>query len=174
MDFKVGSKVFYPTHGAGWIKDKKEIEFNGEKKMYFEFDFITSRITVSTPIDNLEMLNVRPVLSTKELKEHISKIKKTPTINPKTTDFNKLMDIFKKLEEEANIESTIETIQICNHVKKQREKDGRLIPVSIENELGRAISDVVGELAVSSGTKLETAAKTFEKITGQETKLSDF
>lgn len=171
MDFKVGSKVFYPTHGAGWIKDKKEIEFNGEEKTYFEFDFITSQITVSTPIENLEMLGVRPVLSSKEIKKHISSIKKKTTKDPKTTDFNKLMDIFKKLEEEANINSTVDTIRVCNHVKRQREQDGRLIPVTIENELSRAISDIVGELAVTSGVKLETAAKTFEKLSGQECKL---
>ena len=83
------------------------------------------------------------------------------------------MEIFKKLEGGANIESAIETIQYCNHVKKGREKDGRLIPVTIENELNRAINDIVGELAVSSSVKLFTAAKTFEKITGIETKIEE-
>ena len=92
--------------------------------------------------------------------------KKTPSKDPKTKDFNKLIEIFKKLADQATIESAIETIQYCNFVKKIREKDGRLIPVSIENELNRAIGDIVGELAVSSGTKFETAAKTFEKVTG--------
>jgi len=171
MDFKVGSKVFYPTHGAGWIKDKKKIEFNGEKKTYFEFDFITSRIRVSTPIENLGMLNVRHVLTPNEIKKYISELKKSPTKDPKTKEFNKLMDIFEDLEEKANIKSTIQTIQICNFVKKRREKDGRLIPVTIEKEQARAISDIAGELAVSSDTKLETAAKTFEKLSGIETKI---
>ena len=52
MDFEVGSKVFYPTHGAGWIKDKKEIEFNGEKKTYFEFDFITFPASFIIPFNS--------------------------------------------------------------------------------------------------------------------------
>lgn len=172
MSYKVGSKVFYPSHGAGWIRDKKEIEFNGEKKEYFEFEFVNNALTISTPIENLEKLGVRPVLSAKDIKTHIEVLKKKATKNPKTTDFNKLMDIFKGLEEGADVQSAIETIQICNHVKRQREKDGRLIPVTIENELARASADIIGELAVSSGVKLETAAKTFEKITGLETKLS--
>jgi RNA polymerase-interacting CarD/CdnL/TRCF family regulator len=172
MNLKIGSKVFYPSHGAGWIKQEKEIEFNGEKKQYFEFEFINSAITVSTPIENIENLSVRPVHSAESIKEKISVLKKKPTKDPKTSDFNKLMELFKKLESAADIESAIETIQYCNHVKKGRERDGRLIPVTIENELGRAINDIVGELAVSSGVKLETAAKTFEKITGLETKLS--
>ncbi len=173
MNFKIGSKVFYPSHGAGWVKQQKEIEFNGEKKQYFEFEFINSAITISTPIENIDNLSVRPVYSAKEIKDKISILKKKPTKDPKSTDFNKLMEIFKKLEGKADIESAIETIQFCNHVKKGREKDGRLIPVTIENELNRAIDDIVGELAVSSGVKLYTAAKTFEKITGLETKIEE-
>ncbi len=171
MNFKVGSKVFYPSHGAGWIKDQKEIEFNGNKKMYFEFQFVNSSITISTPLDNVNNLNIRNVFSAKEIKDKIAVLKKTPYKDPKTKDFNRLMEIFKKLENEATIESAIETIQHCNHVKREREKDGRLIPVSIENELARAMGDIVGEIAVTSNTKLETAGKTFEKITGLEAKM---
>ena len=115
------------------------------------------------------MLNIREVLSQKEIKEKIEILKKKSFKDPKTKDFNKLIEIFKKLENQANIESAIETIQYCNFIKREREKDGRLIPVSIENELSRAIGEIVGELAVSSGTKLESAAKTFEKITGINT-----
>ncbi len=173
MNFKIGTKVFYPSHGAGWIKQEKEIEFNGEKKQYFEFEFINSPISISIPIDNIDNLNVRAISSTKSIKEKISVLKKKSVKDPNTTDFNKLMELFKKLEQSASIENSIETIQVCNHIKKEREKDGRLIPVTIENELNRAINNIVGELAVSSGTKLYTAAKTFEKITGLETKIEE-
>ncbi len=173
MDFKVGSKVFYPSQGAGWIKNQKEIEFNGQKKLYFEFEFINSPISISTPLDNVNNLNIRDVESAKSIKEKITVLKKTPSKDPKTKDFNKLIEIFKKLEDQASIVSAIETIQYCNFVRKTREKDGRLIPVSIENELNRAVGDIVGELAVSSDTTLETAAKTFEKITGIEPDISE-
>lgn len=171
MEFKVGSKVFYPSHGAGWIRNKKEIEFNGNKKMYFEFEFINASITISTPLDNVQNLSIRNVFPSKEIKEKILVLKKNPYKDPKTKDFNKLMEIFKKLENQATIESAIETIQYCNFIKREREKDGRLIPVSIENELSRAMGDIVGELAVSAGVKLETAGKTFEKETGIEAKI---
>jgi RNA polymerase-interacting CarD/CdnL/TRCF family regulator len=49
MKLKVGSKVFYPSHGAGYIKREKEIEFNGEKKRYFEFELATNPLSISTP-----------------------------------------------------------------------------------------------------------------------------
>lgn len=171
MNFKVGSKVFYPSQGAGYIKEQKEIEFNGKKKLYFEFQFINSSITISTPLDNVDNLNIRPVLALKDIKEKITKLKKTPYKDPKTTDFNKLMEIFKRLESDATVDSAIETIQLCNHVKRGREKDGRLIPVSIENELSRAMGDIVGEMAISADIELEAAGKVFEKITGLEVKI---
>lgn len=76
MNFKIGSKVFYPSHGAGWIKGEKEIEFNGEKKRYFEFELITNLLSISTPVDNVDNLGIRPVLSKKEIVEKISILKK--------------------------------------------------------------------------------------------------
>ncbi len=82
------------------------------------------------------------------------------------------MEIFKKTESQASIESAIETIQYCNYVKREREKDGRLIPVSIENELARAMGDIVGEFSKPSNTKLERW-KAFEKITGIEAEFRD-
>lgn len=136
-----------------------------------EFEFINASITISTPLDNVNNLSIRAVFPSKDIKEKISILKKTPYKDPKTKDFNKLMEIFKKLEGQADIGSAIETIQYCNFIKREREKDGRLIPVSIENELARAMGDIIGELAVSAGLKLQTAAKTFEKVTGLEAKM---
>ncbi len=36
------------------------------------------------------------------------------------------------------------------------------------------MGDIVGEMSVSAGIKLETAGKTFEKITGLEAKMLEF
>lgn len=81
-------------------------------------------------------------------------------------DFNLMLNTFKELEESSSIESSIKIIQYCNHVKKVREKEGRLIPISIEKQLENAIRNIVGELAVSSGISLKTASKNFSDITG--------
>ena len=56
-------------------------------------------------------------------------------------------------------------------LKKSREKEGRLIPVSIEKQIENAIRNIVGELAVSSGTTLKTASLNFSKITGIEVNI---
>lgn len=172
MNLKVGSKVFYPLHGAGWIKEEKEIEFAGEKKKYFEFELITSLLSISTPVEKIESLGIRPVLQTKEIKEKLAILSKKPAVDPKVKDFNIMLNTFKELEESAKIEDSIKIIQYCNFVKKNREKEGRLIPVSIEKQLESAIRNVVGELAIASGSSLETATSSFTKITGIEAEIN--
>ncbi len=166
MKFKVGSKVFYPSHGAGVIKREKEIEFNGEKKKYFEFELITNPLSISTPVDNVENLGIRPILPIKKIEEAIKVLKKTPAIDPKVKDFNMMLKMFKDLEESSELGASIQIIQYCNFVKKVREKEGRLIPVTIEKQLEGAIRNIVGEMAVSGGTTLKTASEKFTKITG--------
>jgi CarD family transcriptional regulator len=168
MSLKVGSKVFYPTHGAGWIREKKEIEFDGKKEEYYQFELINSPLEISTPVDNLEELGIRPVLKSTTIKDKIKILKEDPRKDPKNKDFNDLVSIFDELHEQADIEAKIQIIQHCNFVKKKREEDGRLIPVTIEKELDKAIMDIVGEIAVSANIKLSTAAKQFVEVTGVE------
>jgi len=173
MEFKVGSKVFYPSHGAGVIKREKEIEFDGEKKKYFEFELVTNPLSISTPVDNVENLGIRPILPTKKVEEGIKILKKTPTIDPKVKDFNMMLKMFKDLEESSELGASIQIIQYCNYVKKIREKEGRLIPITIEKQLEGAIRNIVGEMAISGGTTLKTASKKFTKITGIEADVEE-
>ena len=168
MEFKIKSKVFYPSHGAGWVKKEKDIEFGGVKKRYFEFELINNPITISTPIDNVENLGIRGVKSGKTVRKMLKDLKKKPTKNPGTKDFNTLMGILQAEEAKASIEGSISIIQICNHVIKTREKEGRLIPVTIEKQLDQAINDITGELAVSEDITLEKAKSSFTRITGME------
>jgi CarD family transcriptional regulator len=173
MEFKVGSKVFYPSHGAGVIKREKEIEFDGKKKKYFEFELITNPLSISTPVDNVENLGIRPVLTTKDLLSTIKVLKKTPTVNPKVKDFNVMLKMFKELEESSDLEASIQIIQYCNYVKMAREKEGRLIPISIEKQLEGAMRNIVGELAVSGALTLKTASKKFSDTTGIEVNIEE-
>ncbi len=166
MQLKVKSKVFYPSHGAGWAKAKKEIEFNGEKKQYLEFEFINNPLSISTPIENLEKLGIREVHSATEIRKKLSVLKKTKTKNPRTKDFNTLANMLKELEEKGEIESFIEIIQLCNSVRNSRHKEGRLIPVSIDKHLKNAVESIVGELAVSSDSTYEKALESFSRATG--------
>jgi len=123
-------------------------------------------LAISTPVNNLDSLGIRPVLKSSEIKDQIKILRKIPVDNPKNKDFNDLVSLFDELHENADLQSKIKLIQYCNYVKEKRVEDGRLIPVTIEKELDKAILDIVGELAVSGGIKLETAGKQFTQATG--------
>ena len=174
MELKIGSKVFYPSHGAGKVKAQKEIEFNGEKKKYFEFELITNPLSISTPVDNVESLGVREVLPVKKIMEEIKVLKSNPAKNPKVTDFNIMLNMFKELEEKSDIKSSIEIVQYCNFIKKRREKEGRLIPTSIEKQLEESVRNIIGELAISSDKTLDEANQQFQKVTGIKITLSEY
>jgi len=79
-----------------------------------------------------------------------------------------MIKVFKDLEESSELGASIQIIQYCNHVKKKRKKEGRLIPITIEKQLEGAIRNIVGEMAVSAGTTLKTASKKFTEVTGIE------
>jgi RNA polymerase-interacting CarD/CdnL/TRCF family regulator len=166
----VGSKVFYPSHGPGQAVKKKSIEFGGETKDYLEFQFINMKLTVSTPIENIPNLGIRPVYSSKMIRESIKTLKTQPSLKPKVKDYTELINVIQELDMEGEIDSFVQIIQYCNNEKLIREKEGRLIPVSINKHVNTATHNIVGELALAEDVDFEKSAKTFERITGVEVK----
>ncbi|KKR05994.1 MAG: CarD-like protein transcriptional regulator [candidate division WS6 bacterium GW2011_GWF2_39_15] len=169
MELKLQSKVFYPSHGAGWVKSQKVIEFGGEQKEYYEFQFINSPLTISAPIMNIDKLGIREVHKEREIIKRISILKKKKSLKPKAKDFNELMEILGELESKGDIDAYVQIIQYCNNIKKQRDAEGRLIPVSIDKHIKNSIDNIVAELAVSSDSDMPHAMVRFEKATGLKT-----
>ena len=166
MTLSVNSKIFYPSHGAGWVQSEKQIEFGGEKKQYLEFKFINSQLTISTPIEKIDGLNIRSVLKGSEIRKKIDILKRVKIKKPKTVDFNALSNIIRELEEKGEIEAYVEIIQYCNFIKKEREKDGRLTPLTIDKHLKNAMENIAGELAVSKDIEFAKALMEVSSITG--------
>lgn len=169
---KVNSRVFYPSHGPGKVVRKKKIEFGGEEKDYYEFEFLNKKLTISTPIENVTKLGVRHVNTPKIIREKIRTLKVKPSLKPKVKDYTELINMIQELDALGQIDSFVQIIQYCNNEKKVREKEGRLIPVSINKHVNTSIEHLVGELALSEDVDFDKAAKTFERITGMEVKNS--
>lgn len=166
MNLKVNSKIFYPSHGAGWVKVQKEIEFQGEKKLYFEFEFVNNPLTISAPIDNIDSLNIRAVRKPADIKKAVGVLKRSKKKDPKTTDFNAISTLISDLERKGEIEAYITIIQYCNFIRGIREKDGRLVPISIDKHLKNAIESIAGELAVSADIDYGKALMDIQSIIG--------
>jgi len=165
MPLEVNSKIFYPSHGAGWIVKKKSIEFCGEKKDYFEFKFVNSPLTISTPIDKLDTLGVREVISSEKMHQLLLKLGETVKKTKDQKDYNKLIEEMKELDNTGNAANFVEIIIKCGCVRDNRLEDKRIIPVNITKSIKNSIIYLVAELAVIKDLTMEEAVKEFEEIT---------
>ena len=165
---KVNSKVFYPAHGAGWVRGMKQIEFGGETKKYYEFEFINKSLTISTPVENIDNLGIRPVAEPKKIRTQIKALKAKTKEKPPTKDYNSFIEMIKRKDMEANVSSFLEIIQYCNYIKTIRVKEGRLIPVTINKYIKNSVANIISELAVAENSSYEKAQIDFVKITGFE------
>lgn len=115
------------------------------------------------------MLSIREVIKPQVIKKTVSALKKNKIKKPKFTDFNSLSNIIRDLEGLGEIEAFLEIIQYCNFVKREREKDGRLVPSSIEKSQKNAIEQIAGELAVSAGIDFAKALLDVQSLMGIKT-----
>ena len=118
-------------------------------KEYIDFEFINNPLSVSTPVQSIDNLGIREVYDPKTIKKKISIVKKEKCKELPSNDFNQITNLLKDLEEKGEIDAFVEIIQYCNTIKDQREKDGRLVPSSIDKMRKNAIENIACELAVS-------------------------
>ncbi|MGO1370057.1 MAG: CarD family transcriptional regulator [Senegalia sp. (in: firmicutes)] len=67
--FDIGDKIVYPMHGAGIIEGIEEKEILGEKKKYFVMKMPMGEMKVMVPMDNIEDIGIREVISLEELEQ---------------------------------------------------------------------------------------------------------
>jgi RNA polymerase-interacting CarD/CdnL/TRCF family regulator len=168
MKLKVNTKIFYPGHGAGTIKRTQKIDFAGEVKLYYEFEFINNELTISTPVENVEKLGVRKINKAEDIKKTLRTLKKEPAKAAPSENYNELMNIIRKKDLSGDINEFVEIIQFCNHVKKERDIDKRLIPTSIVKHIKNCSYYLIGELALAQNTCYEKASEEFFKIANLE------
>lgn len=67
--YSIGDKVVHPMHGAGIIKDMKEIELGGVKRDYYVVCFAVGNMISDVPVDGCEKIGIRDVISRDEAKK---------------------------------------------------------------------------------------------------------
>ncbi|MBU5425622.1 CarD family transcriptional regulator [Tissierella pigra] len=80
--FNIGDKVVYPMHGAGIIEGIEEREILGEKRKYFIMRMPIGDMKVMVPVDNVEEVGVREVITKVDLERVISILKGNKTSMP--------------------------------------------------------------------------------------------
>lgn len=67
--YKIGDRVVYPMHGAGTIVGVETKEILGEESDYLILEMPIGNIRISIPVDNLDSIGIRSVMSKEEGKE---------------------------------------------------------------------------------------------------------
>jgi len=76
--FSIGEKLVYPPYGVGVIEDIEEMEIEGKKSKFVILRMLESEMVVKIPVDRLDKIGVRKVLSGKSLDEVISILTSIP------------------------------------------------------------------------------------------------
>ncbi len=69
MEFSVGDRVVYPSHGSGTIVDIKERSVLGEERNYLEVGLKASDMKVMIPVDEAESVGLRKVVDEQAVDE---------------------------------------------------------------------------------------------------------
>ena len=73
--FEIGDKIVYPMHGAGTIENIELKEILGKKREYFIMRMPIGDMKVMIPIDNMQEVGVREIISKEEMEEVITILK---------------------------------------------------------------------------------------------------
>ncbi len=64
-EFTIGQNIVHPAHGAGEIVDIEDMELVSGFKKYYVIEFIGKRLTMRVPMQRVEELGMREVMSQK-------------------------------------------------------------------------------------------------------------
>jgi len=63
MKFEIGDTAVYPGHGVGIIKEISSLDLEGTVTSLYVLKILDTGLTISVPIENAEILGMRPVMS---------------------------------------------------------------------------------------------------------------
>lgn len=68
MTFKVGQKVVYPNHGVSVVEKIEPGKIGGIEQTYYHLRLLSNNSKVMVPKANLELVGLRPLCESKEIK----------------------------------------------------------------------------------------------------------
>ena len=88
MTFKVGDLAVYPAHGVGRIEAVETKEISGLQQSFYIMRILENNMIIMIPIQNVEGVGLRQVISAKQVSE-VFKILKETDVNLETQNWNR-------------------------------------------------------------------------------------
>ena len=76
MKFKKGDTVIYPQHGACLVQGSKKMTVDGQTREYLILKSVIGEMTLSVPVENADVVGVRPPVNADELDDLVSVLSK--------------------------------------------------------------------------------------------------
>lgn len=155
--YQVGSLIVYPVQGVGEIQEIKTREFNGVDTLYYVAYFEDSDMTVMLPVEKIDELGVRPIISKKEAKEALETLK-NPNASS-TSDWKIRYQTNTDLVKTGNINdisSVVSTLYARSKVKD--------LPILERKQYDNALKLLVHEVSLSLSQTREDTEKEIFKI----------
>ena len=98
MTFEVGDKAVHPAHGVGEVTSIEKREIAGNKKNFYILKILDSGMTVMVPIDGVERLGLRSVISKRDAKKVLDILKQDEvavTSQPWNRRYREYMEMLK-------------------------------------------------------------------------------
>ena len=87
MSYSIGDKIVYPMHGAGIIVDKVNKQIMDEIRCYFIVKSPISEMVAMLPVENMDSIGIRDVMTNSEADNLLDKIRTMNTVE--ITNWNK-------------------------------------------------------------------------------------
>jgi len=87
LSYSIGDKIVYPMHGAGVIVDKVDRKIMDEIRCYYVVKSPISEMVAMLPVDNMDGIGIRDVITDSEADELLDEIKTMDT--EETSNWNK-------------------------------------------------------------------------------------
>lgn len=73
--YEINDKIVYPMHGAGIVKDIKELDlFDDGEKQYYDLDIVSENMSILIPVETADEIGVRPIVSKEVIEEMLESL----------------------------------------------------------------------------------------------------
>ena len=137
--FAAGDKIVYPMHGAGMIKNIEKHDMNGSSVDYFVLHMVLGDMKVMIPIDNIERVGLRHVISEDDLADVESVLKARPENVMKSITWNRRFNIYLEKMKSGDVLEVAEVVRVLvvqEEAKKLSTGERRLLNTAKQNTTG--------------------------------------
>lgn len=158
--FETGDKIVYPMHGAGMIHSiEKRSDEKGSVVEYFILEMLLGDMKIMIPIQNVEQVGLRHVISEEQLADIEDILTSRPENTMKCITWNRRFNLYLEKMKSGDIfevAAVVRTLTVQEEEKKLSTGERRL--------LNTARQILLSEVMLVRSQKLEEADKWLHKF----------